>query len=134
MGYAPWLGHVFSNLLGNAVKYIGKDNPSPRIAIQGAVNERVARFEVEDNGLGISSNDQGALFDKFSRFHKAEAPGSGLGLTIVDMIIHRLGGKLGVTSEPGRGSTFWFELPAAPPIEAQGLETTSQAEEVPSTD
>jgi signal transduction histidine kinase len=111
LGYAPWLEHVFSNLIGNAIKYIGKDNKSPRIIVRGVEKSDVARFEIVDNGLGIQMIDQQRLFDRFSRFHKGEAPGSGLGLTIVELIVRRLGGKLGVDSEPEKGSTFWFELP-----------------------
>lgn len=118
VGYAPWLQHVFSNLISNAIKYIGKNNETPRIVVRGAAHGGIARFEIEDNGLGIAPEAQKILFDKFSRFHKSEAPGSGLGLTIVEMIIQRLGGSLGVTSEPGKGSTFWFELPH--PEEAPG--------------
>lgn len=122
LGYGPWLQHVFSNLIGNAIKYIGKENASPRVAVRGESHNGVVHFEVEDNGLGIDPAAQTALFDKFSRFHKGEAPGSGLGLTIVQMIIRRLGGRVGVASEPGKGSTFWFELPRAEPAPAYSAE------------
>ena len=111
--YGPWLQHVFSNLIGNAIKYIGKENSAPRIVIRGMSRDGIAHFEIEDNGLGIDANAQKSLFNKGSRFHRSEAPGSGLGLTIVEMIIRRLDGRLGVTSEPGKGSIFWFELPLA---------------------
>jgi signal transduction histidine kinase len=96
LGYGPWLEEVFTNLIQNAVKYMGWSNPDPRITLQARTQD-----------------DQEHLFERFTRFHKSLAPGSGLGLSIVHRIITRLGGQLGVESEPGKGSTFWFSLPAA---------------------
>lgn len=115
VGYGPWLEEVFANLIGNAVKYIGRENPDPRIAIHGYHEGDLARFEVEDNGLGIAPEHLKQLFEKFSRFHLGEAKGHGLGLSIVLRIVKRLGGQLGVESEEGKGSTFWFNLPAHQP-------------------
>ena len=60
----------------------------------------------------MASADQSKLFDMFTRFHRQEASGTGLGLPIVQRIVRKLGGEVGVESEPGRGSTFWFTLPA----------------------
>jgi PAS domain S-box-containing protein len=111
MGHAPWLEEVFANLIGNAIKYIGKDNPDPRIIVRGVLRDHHVRYEVTDNGLGIEPEQQEQLFEMFSRFHKQEASGLGLGLSIVQRIVTKLNGEVGVTSEPGRGSTFWFELP-----------------------
>jgi PAS domain S-box-containing protein len=111
LAYGPWLEEVFANLIGNAVKYIGRDNPAPRISIHGYRCADVVRYEVEDNGLGIKPENRQRLFQMFARFHQGESKGHGLGLSIVQRIVTRLGGTLGVESEVGKGSTFWFALP-----------------------
>ncbi len=113
LGYAPWVEEVLANLVGNAVKYCGHDNPNPTICIRSyPAGDRVC-YEVEDNGLGIPPENLSTLFAMFSRFHTAEAEGTGLGLSIVQRIVTKLNGEVGVRSEVGRGSTFWFALPAA---------------------
>jgi signal transduction histidine kinase len=112
-GYGPWLEEVFTNLIGNAVKYIGKDNPDPRIQIRGFRQEGEVRYEVQDNGIGIAEEHHAALFEMFTRFHRDVANGLGLGLSIVNRIVTKLGGRVGVESAPGKGSTFWFVLPPA---------------------
>ncbi len=114
MGYTPWVQEVLANLISNAVKYIGQDNPDPLIIIRGSIQGNMVRYEVEDNGVGIAPEDQEDLFKAFSRFHKTEASGHGLGLSIVESIIRKLDGELGVESLPGEGSIFWFTLPAPP--------------------
>src|SRR5574341_191923 len=108
LGYGPWLEEVLTNLIQNAVKYMGWSNPDPRIAIQARAEDGAIRYEVQDNGMGIAQKDQEHLFERFTRFHEAHASGSGLGLSIVHRIITRLGGQLGVESEQDQGSTFWF--------------------------
>jgi signal transduction histidine kinase len=69
---------------------------------------------VRDNGPGLSPAEQARLFTPFERLHQAEVKGHGLGLSIVQRIVQRLGGKAGVESAgiPGEGSTFFFTLPA----------------------
>lgn len=113
VGHALWIEEIFANLISNAIKYIGKDNPAPRIIICGSHQEQFNRYEVQDNGVGIRPEDRDSLFEKFTRFHQGEASGIGLGLSIVLRMVRRLGGTVGVESEPGKGSTFWFTLPAA---------------------
>jgi PAS domain S-box-containing protein len=113
LGYDVWLEEVFANLISNAIKYIGRDNPAPRIRISGTRQGDYARYEVHDNGVGISAEDQAGLFDMFSRFHQDQAVGTGLGLSIFQRIVTRLKGQVGVESQPGAGSIFWFTLPAA---------------------
>lgn len=71
----------------------------------------MARYEVEDNGIGIAPDDQARLFEMFTRLHTVQAEGLGLGLSIVHRMVTRLNGKVGVISNPGQGSTFWFTLP-----------------------
>ena len=107
-----WLEEVFANLISNAIKYIGDTNVSGQIAIRSAPGAACVRFEVEDNGVGIDATHQQALFEMFSRFHEEAADGLGLGLSIVLRIVGKLGGEVGVDSQVGVGSTFWFTLPA----------------------
>jgi len=117
MSYAPWLEEIFANLVENAIKYLGSRNPDPRITIRGNVqSDGMVRFQVEDNGIGISEENLKGLFKMFARIHSAEdVKGAGLGLSIVERIVHRLDGKVGVESTPGKGSIFWFALPGTPP-------------------
>lgn len=112
LAYGPWLEEVFANLVSNAVQYIGKSNPDPRITIRAKAGQNCIIYKVVDNGLGIEKEDQTRLFDMLSRFHKEESSGTGLGLAIVQRIIEKLSGEVGVESQPGQGSTFWFTLPA----------------------
>jgi signal transduction histidine kinase len=70
-------------------------------------------FWVRDNGLGLTEEQQQRLFTQFTRMHEMRAEGYGLGLSIVERIVRKLGGAVGVESQAGAGSTFWFTLPAA---------------------
>jgi nitrogen-specific signal transduction histidine kinase/DNA-binding NarL/FixJ family response regulator len=110
-GHDAWVEEVFANLISNAIKYMGDDNPNPTIEIRSVIEGQMARFEVRDNGIGISSEDQAKLFASFSRLHKVSVEGLGLGLVIVQRIVTNLKGQVGVESEAGKGSTFWFTLP-----------------------
>ncbi|MFC1960660.1 PAS domain-containing protein [Chloroflexota bacterium] len=110
--YSPWVEEVVANLVSNAIKYIGRDNEQPQISIEAVRQGADVRCMVIDNGVGISPENQATLFEMFSRFHQSEARGLGLGLSIVQRIVTRLGGSIGVESAPGTGSTFWFTLPA----------------------
>ncbi|MAS33365.1 MAG: hypothetical protein CL610_05125 [Anaerolineaceae bacterium] len=113
MGHAQWIEEIFANLVSNAIKYMGKDNPDPRISIRGKPEGDMVRYEVCDTGVGIAPDDQARLFEMFTRLHTVNAEGLGLGLSIVHRIINKLNGQIGVESEVGKGSTFWFSLPAA---------------------
>ncbi len=109
VGYAPWIEEVWANYLSNGLKYGGKP---PRLELGGEIlADGNIRFWVRDNGTGLSAEDQAKLFQIFSRVHPQSIQGHGLGLSIVGRIIKRLGGKVGVTSEPGHGSLFFFTLP-----------------------
>lgn len=111
LGYAPWVEEVWTNYLSNAVKYGGSP---PKITLGAAPHpDGHVRFWVRDNGPGLSSEEQAQLFAEFARLHQVRAEGHGLGLSIVQRIVKKLGGDVGVNSEPGTGSTFWFTLPAA---------------------
>lgn len=113
MAYGPWLEEVFANLITNAVKYAGRSNPNPTIHIYADDYNGQVRYIVADNGMGIAPEQQARLFEAFVRFHAEHAEGLGLGLSIIQRIIRKLGGEVGVESEPGKGSNFWFALPPA---------------------
>jgi PAS domain S-box-containing protein len=113
-----WLEEVFANLIGNAIKYRGQNNPAPRIMISAQTRPEGVYVEVADNGLGVPEAAQATLFEMFSRAHTGEAQGFGLGLSIVHRIIGRLNGQVGVKSQVGQGSQFWFILPALPSEES----------------
>ena len=107
---------MFANLLENAIKYANRKQPDPRAVVRGGRldEKRFVRFDVEDNGLGIPAGMREALFQSFARHHTESASGLGLGLSIVARIVGRLDGEVGVESEPGKGSAFWFTLPCPP--------------------
>ncbi len=111
-GYGPWVEEVWVNYLSNAIKYSSEYTPTPRIEL-GAEAEKggKVRFWVRDNGPGIAPEDQEKLFMPFTRLHRTRAEGHGLGLSIVQRIVEKLGGEVGVESTLGEGSTFSFTLP-----------------------
>jgi len=103
---------VLLNLLSNAVKY-NRENGRIRVAVMNA--EDFVRFEIADTGAGIPAERHDELFEPFNRLDAAtsEVKGSGIGLSIARTIVEAMGGRLGVDSTVGEGSTFWFELPSA---------------------
>lgn len=105
---------VLSNLVGNAVKYLGEgDQPIDWVAVHVIVRGDVARIEVEDTGPGLPPDAEERVFEPFQRLG-ASKPGIGLGLATVKKIVEAYHGRVGVSSSLGKGSTFWFELPVAP--------------------
>ncbi|MFK5855135.1 MAG: HAMP domain-containing sensor histidine kinase, partial [Bacteroidota bacterium] len=113
IGYAPWVEEIWVNYINNAIKYGGE---SPEIQIGADIitsdnNIEMVRFWVRDKGIGITDENQKLLFQQFERLHQAKIEGHGLGLSIVRRIAHRLGGHVGVESEVGKGSLFYFTLP-----------------------
>jgi len=111
MGYAPWIAEIWVNYVSNALKY-GGSPAQVTLGADPAADGKVVRFWVEDHGPGIDPSLQGRLFVPFSRISGTRAQGSGLGLSIVRRIAERLDGRVGVDSQPGAGTRFWFELPA----------------------
>lgn len=104
------LTQALSNLLGNAVKFV--EGEMPRIVVRSERIESRVRLWIEDNGIGIEPRFQEKIFGIFERLH-TRFEGTGVGLAIVRRAIERLDGRVGVQSEPGRGSRFWIELEAA---------------------
>ncbi len=112
-GHTTWVEQVFANLIDNAIKYAGRENDAPHIVIDGRQEGEMVHVWVQDNGLGFAPEQCAQLFDMFSRFHETEAPGTGLGLTIAQRAIQRMGGRIWAHSAgPGQGSTFHVLLPA----------------------
>jgi signal transduction histidine kinase len=101
---------VFDNLVGNALKFT---RPGGRIRVGAALNEDEVQFSVADTGVGIATEDLPHVFDRFWQVRKDERRGTGLGLAIVKGIIEAHGGRIWVESALGRGTTFFFALPAA---------------------
>lgn len=125
LGYGPWVEEVWVNYLSNAIKYGGAP---PRVELGHGVSglklapqpkggeeqaEDVIYFWVRDNGPGLAPEEKERLFTLFTRLDQVRAKGHGLGLSIVRRIVEKLGGQVGVESEVGAGSVFWFTLPAA---------------------
>jgi signal transduction histidine kinase len=106
------LTSVLSNLLGNAVKYIVEGTELPhRISVRAYDLENAVRVEVQDNGPGLPVGCEERVFEPFHRLRESRQPGIGLGLATVKKIVEAYRGRVGVFSTPGRGSTFWFEIP-----------------------
>jgi len=112
IGYLPWVEEIWVNLLSNAVKYGGRP---PHVEISGRVEANgMAVFCVQDNGRGLTLAEREKLFVPFSRLSADnQMEGHGLGLSIVERIVTKLGGTIQVISSPGLGSTFCFSLPAS---------------------
>jgi signal transduction histidine kinase len=108
LGYGPWVEEVWSNYISNALKYGGRP---PQLELGGELQpDGMVRFWVKDNGRGLSLEEQAKLFTPFVRLDEVRAEGHGLGLSIVQRIVEKLGGTVGVTSWPGAGSSFSFTL------------------------
>ncbi|MCH7971402.1 MAG: GAF domain-containing protein [Chloroflexi bacterium] len=105
------IGRVLDNLISNALKY-----SEAEVLITAMFDPETGdiRTEVSDSGIGIQEGDTGSVFDKFFRVtgRHGAGRGAGLGLAICKAISEAHGGEIGVTSEPGKGSTFWFTIPA----------------------
>jgi K+-sensing histidine kinase KdpD len=109
LGHTQWIEEVLENYLTNALKYGGK----PPVIELGAqeIEDDMIQFWVRDNGEGIPAAQQQFLFTPFTRLSEVRISGYGLGLSIVQRIIRKLGGAVGLESEVGKGSLFYFTLP-----------------------
>ncbi|MBF0338495.1 MAG: response regulator [Nitrospirae bacterium] len=109
------LRQVLINLIGNAVKYTDKGGVNLRaeaITEESTQSVRV-RFEVEDSGIGIDKDNWERIFRPFEQvgFQPATQTGTGLGLAISKQYVQLMGGQIGLSSEPGKGSVFYFDIP-----------------------
>lgn len=107
-GYAGWVEEIWMNYISNAIKY-GGSPPVIRLGADAPDNGHV-HFWVQDNGQGLSSDEQQRIFRPFVRLKKQEIRGNGLGLMIVKKIVERLDGSISLESEVGKGSRFGFTL------------------------
>jgi len=114
-------GQVVTNLASNAVKFTSSGEVVVRASVEASTDEEVVlRVEVSDSGSGMTPEVQGRLFTAFSQGDTSttrEFGGTGLGLAISRQIVTAMGGEIGVNSEPGSGSTFWFTATFAPATE-----------------
>lgn len=110
LGYPAWIEEVWVNYISNALKYGGQP-PQMQLGANAQPNGMI-RFWIKDNGPGISPEKQAMLFTEFNRLNRLGVEGYGLGLSIVQRIVQKLGGDVGVSSQVDAGSTFFFELPA----------------------
>ncbi len=116
------LTQCLSNLLGNAVKFVAP-GVTPRVRVWAEPRDLRVRLFFQDNGIGIEKEAHEKIFEMFQRLSK-RYDGTGVGLTIVKKAVEKMGGKVGLESEPDKGSTFWIELLAATP-EAVPAEPTN---------
>ncbi|MCB9796575.1 MAG: response regulator [Alphaproteobacteria bacterium] len=104
------VGQVVSNLVSNALKFTTEGEVCVRVLPHDA---QFVRFEVQDTGIGIPADEQGDLFDPYTQVlsQRAERHGTGLGLAICRQLVTLMGGQIGLRSELGVGSLFWFTIP-----------------------
>lgn len=126
-GDAHHLKQVLVNLAGNAIKFTEHGAVTIRVRVAGGTSYRPRiRFEVADTGIGIAEDKLEYIFKDFSQADQSvtrQYGGTGLGTTIAKQLVELMAGSIGVTSIPGEGSTFWFEVPI--PIQKQEPGTNS---------
>ncbi len=113
MGHEAYLSQIFSNLVGNAIKFT-RPEVTPRIEISTERRGEEIMLRVRDNGIGIDPQHFQRIFEIFGRVHPDRMyEGTGIGLSIVKKAVHRMGGSIGIDSTLGDGSCFWFTLKLA---------------------
>jgi CheY-like chemotaxis protein len=120
------LMQVLANLLSNAAKF---SPPRATVRVRARQEGAKARIEVQDSGMGIPEEFRGRIFQKFAQADSSSArrfEGTGLGLSITQRLVEAMGGSIGFTSETGRGTTFYFDLPASNTDSTQPLLETGR--------
>ena len=111
LGYGPWIEEVWANYISNAIKHGGRP---PYVELGASTQpDGMVRFWTRDNGPGLPLDGRALLFKAFNQIDQTRNPEHGLGLSIVLQIVKQLGGQVGVESELGKGSLFFFTLPAS---------------------
>ena len=111
IGYGPWLEEVWANYISNALKHGGQP---PYVELGASAQpDSMIRFWTRDNGPGLRPDARASLFTPFSQSGRLLNRGHGLGLSIALQIVEKLGGQVGVESELGKGSLFFFTLPSS---------------------
>src|SRR5207253_8940371 len=113
MAHPATLRQIIYNLIANSLKFIEPERP-PLIEIYSERINQSVRIWVTDDGIGIPPQFHKRIFGLFQRLHSADAfPGTGVGLALVRRGLERMEGRVGLESDSGQGSRFWFELRAA---------------------
>jgi PAS domain S-box-containing protein len=120
LGDPSRIRQILFNLVGNAVKFTEQGGVSVQVSLAGSPGQpaetALVRFEIQDTGIGIAEHTRTRLFEKFTQADNSVTRrygGTGLGLAICRQLVELMGGRIGVESEPGAGSRFWFELDLA---------------------
>ncbi len=126
------LRQVLLNLISNAIKFTERGEIAIQVTHTGETDEGFrVRFEVRDTGIGIGQEAQGRIFEQFVQADDSTTRrygGTGLGTSIAKQLVELMGGAIGVTSNLGIGSTFWFEVPILRAVKSTELLTADQAE------
>jgi signal transduction histidine kinase/DNA-binding NarL/FixJ family response regulator len=128
------LRQVLNNLVGNAVKFTEKGSVSLKVVLDGIVDETaLISFHISDTGIGIPLEKQACIFESFMQADGSTTRkygGTGLGTTISRLLVTLMKGSIGLESEPGRGSTFWFFIPfKCVPIQKKPEMPTTESQE-----
>jgi len=114
LGDGERINQVLLNLIGNAIKFTNNGDVGIFVSVQSDHEDKLKlKFEVKDTGIGVEPEAQARIFEAFLQADGSTTRrhgGTGLGLAICQQLVHLMGGEISLDSEPGKGSTFWFEL------------------------